>query len=124
MPNDTVILRATIQLMKRYMYYAKVIGDEIIFGGKPVSPAMMVMEITKSRRNSWTELWVHRPSDKNWILADRLRRSGASTWKGSSEDQTRCTENARGHRELADQANEQNANAPELRLPKRRSRIK
>jgi hypothetical protein len=86
---------------KRYMYYAKVLGDEIIFGGKPVSPAMMATEIAKSPRNAWVDLWVFKPGQEKWIRADSLRRvRPKDQLKLMRLGQPRMTENGRGHREL------------------------
>ena len=106
---------------KRYMYYAKVIGDEIIFGGKPVSPAGMVMEITKSPRNSWTDLWIHRPNDKDWIQADKLRRKARQPITFTSEELDRLTENGRGHRVQIDKLDDDEM---EPSGTKRRSHVK
>ncbi|MDE2163594.1 MAG: hypothetical protein KGJ53_10555 [Alphaproteobacteria bacterium] len=91
---------------KRYMYYAKVIDEEIIFGGKSVSPGMMVMEIAKSPRNAWRDLWVRKPGKETWLLADTLRtpRRRAADMSQTLETIRRLTEAGRGHREEIDES--------------------
>jgi len=54
-------------------FYAKVEGDEIIYNGKPISPGSLANTITKSSRNAWRDLWIKRPEDKKWELADNCR---------------------------------------------------
>lgn len=54
-------------------FYAKVEGDEIIYNGKPTSPGALANTIAHSSRNAWRDLWVKRPDDKEWLLADTLR---------------------------------------------------
>lgn len=54
-------------------YYAKVEGDEILYEGKPTSPSRLANTITRSSRNAWRDLWIKRPSDREWALADDCR---------------------------------------------------
>jgi hypothetical protein len=54
-------------------FYAKVEGDKIIYNGKPISPGSLANTITKSSRNAWRDLWIKRPEDKEWKLADDCR---------------------------------------------------
>lgn len=53
--------------------YAKVEGDEITYQGKPISPGRLANFIAGSNRNSWRDLWIKRPEDKEWRLADDCR---------------------------------------------------
>jgi hypothetical protein len=53
--------------------YAKVEGDELIYGGKSISPASLANTIAGSSRNAWRDLWIKRPADKEWKLADECR---------------------------------------------------
>jgi hypothetical protein len=54
--------------------YAKVEGDELIYQGKPISPGSLAKTIAGGyNRNAWRDLWIKRPEDKEWILADELR---------------------------------------------------
>ena len=54
--------------------YAKVEGDVVIFNEKPISPASLANTIAGSSRNAWRDLWIKRPDDKEWKLADECRR--------------------------------------------------
>ena len=55
-------------------FYAKVEGDEIIYQGKSISPGSLANTIAGSSRNAWRDLWIKRPDDKEWKLADDCRR--------------------------------------------------
>ena len=70
MPHGTDI---RMQYKGKY-HYAKVEGDEIKFEGAAVSPSTFANMVTKSSRNAWRDLWIKRPSDKEWIFADDCRR--------------------------------------------------
>jgi hypothetical protein len=39
-----------------------------------LSPSALTKRITGSNRNAWRDLWVKRPSDEKWMLADDLRQ--------------------------------------------------
>lgn len=54
-------------------FYAQVEGDEIIYEGKTTSPGNLANMITKSSRNAWRDLWIKRPGDTEWKLADDCR---------------------------------------------------
>ncbi|TNC95157.1 MAG: hypothetical protein FD119_2578 [Stygiobacter sp.] len=54
-------------------YYAKVEGDEIIYEGKPYSPASLANTIANSSRNAWRDLWIKKPGQNQWALADNCR---------------------------------------------------
>lgn len=54
-------------------FYAKVDGDEIIYEGKQISPGSLANTIAGNSRNAWRDLWVKRPEDKEWKLADECR---------------------------------------------------
>jgi hypothetical protein len=54
--------------------YAKVEGDDLIYQGSPISPGILAKPIAGGyNRNAWRDLWIKRPEDKEWILADDLR---------------------------------------------------
>lgn len=55
-------------------FYAKVEGDQIIFKGAAVTPGSLVNTIANSSRNAWHDLWIKRPSDTQWQLADDCRQ--------------------------------------------------
>lgn len=54
-------------------FYAKVDGDEIIYDGQPISPGSLANTIAGNSRNAWRDLWIKRPEDKEWKLADECR---------------------------------------------------
>ena len=58
---------------KDQTYYAKVKGDEIIYQGMPHSPSSLANTITNSSRNAWRDLWIKKPGQSNWVLADNCR---------------------------------------------------
>lgn len=58
--------------------YAKVEGDQLIYSGKPITPGSLANTIASSSRNAWRDLWVKRPSDSEWRLADDCRSDAAS----------------------------------------------
>ncbi len=56
-------------------YYAEVIGDKIIYEKDDTySPARLANTIAGHSRNAWESLWIRRPSDSEWHLADELRK--------------------------------------------------
>lgn len=57
-------------------FYAKVEGDEIIYDGKSISPGSLANTIAGNSRNAWRDLWLKRPDDKEWKLADECRAEG------------------------------------------------
>jgi len=73
----TLFLPDSTQIRMPYkgtFYYAKVEGDQILYEGKSISPGSMANKITSSSRNAWRDLWIKRPEDKEWILANACRR--------------------------------------------------
>jgi hypothetical protein len=60
---------------KQQYHYAKVDGDQILHEGKAVSPSLLANTITGSSRNAWRDLWLKRPDEKEWKLADQCRQS-------------------------------------------------
>ena len=57
--------------------YAKVEGDNIVFKGDLISPAAMANTIAGGSRNAWRDLWIKRPADREWRLADDCRSESA-----------------------------------------------
>lgn len=70
LPNGTQI---RMQYKGTY-FYAKVEGDEVMFHGKPSSPGSLANMIAGGSRNAWRDLWIKRPDDKEWTLADDCRK--------------------------------------------------
>lgn len=63
-----------IRMQYKGLYsYAKVEGDTITYKGKSVSPASLANTIAGSNRNAWRDLWIKRPGDKEWRLAEECR---------------------------------------------------
>ena len=52
---------------------AEVIGDELVYRGRPVSPHQMTQAIAGDGRNAWRDLWIRLPGEKNWACAAQLR---------------------------------------------------
>jgi hypothetical protein len=59
---------------KGTFYYANVESDQIIYEGKSISPGSLANQIASSSRNAWRDLWIKRPEDKEWTLANNYRR--------------------------------------------------
>lgn len=64
---------------KGQYHYAKVVGDKLIYEGSATTPGALANTIAGSSRNAWRDLWVKRPSDPEWRLADDCRNDGSST---------------------------------------------
>ncbi len=60
-------------LCKGTYFYAKVEGDEIIYKGKSLSPASLANKIVNGSRNARRDLWLKRPENREWSLADESR---------------------------------------------------
>ena len=54
-------------------HHAEVIGDELVYRGRPVSPHQMTQAIAGDGRNAWRDLWIRFPGEKNWSCAAHLR---------------------------------------------------
>ncbi len=60
---------------KRETHNATVKFDRIDYKGKSLSPSELAREIAVgTSRNAWRDLWIKRPKDSEWVLADDLRR--------------------------------------------------
>lgn len=57
-------------------HYAEVHGDDIVFGGRSVSPAQMVKTVAGGTRNAWRDLWILSPGETVWKPAS-VRRNQA-----------------------------------------------
>ena len=53
-------------------FYAAVEDDEIRYEGQTMTPGQLANFIAQGSRNAWICLWVKRPNDKDWKLADHL----------------------------------------------------
>ncbi len=61
--------------------YACVEGDQIIHNGRAVSPNQFAQSFARSTRNAWQDLFIRRPGDKTFKLANRLRAELAAAAK-------------------------------------------
>ncbi|WP_066453166.1 hypothetical protein [Castellaniella caeni] len=61
---------------KGQYHYAAVDGDQVMFDGKPTTPGSLANKITGTSRNAWRDLWIKRPGDTTWSLADDCRAEG------------------------------------------------
>lgn len=53
---------------------AEVRHQQIYFEEKPCSPSQFASRVANNTsRNAWRDIWVKRPSDRDWFFADVLR---------------------------------------------------
>ena len=52
---------------------AEVMGDDLMYRGRPVSPHRLTLEVAGDGRNAWRDLWIRFPGEKNWACAAQLR---------------------------------------------------
>ncbi|SEO24719.1 hypothetical protein SAMN05216404_11528 [Nitrosospira multiformis] len=72
LPNGTKLKMA----YKGRDYYAEVVHEKIMYEGESFSPSGLANCIASgTARNAWRDLWIKRPRDKEWLLADDLRRN-------------------------------------------------
>ena len=55
-------------------YVALVKDGSVVHDGRQVSPSKFINAVAGPGRNAWVGLWVRRPGDPAWLLADELRR--------------------------------------------------
>ena len=71
---DGTCLRA---VLKGEHFMARVKGNAVIYGDKPVSPAQFVNHVFGFRCNAWKRVWLLLPGQMEWRLADNLRVASA-----------------------------------------------
>lgn len=53
---------------------AEVRHQQIYYQGTPCSPSQFASRVANNTsRNAWRDIWIKRPSDRNWVFADTLR---------------------------------------------------
>jgi len=57
-------------------HYAKVQADDLIYEGQKVSPNEFARTVAGHARDAWRDLWIKRPDDFDYRLADDLRKGG------------------------------------------------
>ena len=56
-------------------YHAAVAGDDFIYDGKKTTPSEFANTVAGgTSRNAWRDLWIKRPRDRDFRLADEIRR--------------------------------------------------
>jgi hypothetical protein len=73
----TLFLPAGTRLRMWYdgkFHYADVVGDDIRFGARKVSPAQFANAVAGNTRNAWRDIWLLFPRDTRWKLASLRRR--------------------------------------------------
>jgi hypothetical protein len=73
LPSGTVL---RIRYNSDY-HYAKVEGDKLIYSGAAVSPNQFAQRVAGCARDAWRDVWVKRPSDSDFVVANSLRSKGA-----------------------------------------------
>lgn len=74
------------QNYKGQYQYAKVEGDDIKYSGESITPGKLANTIARCSCNAWTHLWIKRPRDMEWMLADRLSPSVKARAQALSAD--------------------------------------
>ena len=54
-------------------YQAEVVGNDFLYHSEPMSPSQFANQVTKSNRNAWKDIFIKRPGDSGWTLADKMR---------------------------------------------------
>ena len=76
LPNGTFVRME----YKRDVYRAIVKFDRIVYQEQNYTPSELASKVAAgTSRNAWRDLYIKRPSDSNWCLADELRRRLRST---------------------------------------------
>ncbi len=73
MPHGTAIRMR----YKGKNYFAQVQHDEIIYEEVSLSPSALVNKIAGGSRNAWRDLYIRRPGQPTWELADNMRQQMA-----------------------------------------------
>ena len=61
---------------KGVVYHASIEGDDFVYKSKKVTPSDFANSIAENTaRNAWRDLWIKRPSDRDFRLADEIRKS-------------------------------------------------
>lgn len=109
-------------------FSASIIGDDLIYKGKSVSPNQMAIQVAGDGRNAWREIWVLLPGHKQWasaaILRAQLLKQGSKVPPTAAESMTiaakAMSDALSTALTLVSHANDQAQNTLERRLPKYR----
>lgn len=53
--------------------FAKVVGDSVLYDGRPMSPNQFATEVAGTARNAWRDLWLRLPGQRYWKNATFIR---------------------------------------------------
>ena len=53
--------------------FARVLGDSVIFEGRPMTPNRFAAEVAGTPRNAWRDLWLRLPGQRYWKNAAFIR---------------------------------------------------
>ena len=63
---------------KKKKHYATVRFEKIVYEGESFSPAELARKIADgTTRNAWRDIYIKRPGEKEWKLADVLRKQAS-----------------------------------------------
>lgn len=91
----SLFLPSGTQLRMKYgskYHYANVISDEVVYEGEAMSPSAMANRVAQSSRNAWRDIWIKRPNDKDWVLADDIRNAQNVGEEGNSASTTHSSD--------------------------------
>ena len=59
-------------------HYAHVVGEQLLYQGRPLSPHQITLMLAGPGRNAWREFWVKLHGEKQWVQSIKLRRAQES----------------------------------------------
>jgi hypothetical protein len=59
--------------------YARVVGDDLVHEGRPMSPRHFTQWVAPGVRNAWRDLWLRFPGTRDWKRAYAVRRELAQS---------------------------------------------
>lgn len=67
--------KTQIEVRHKGKVYSAIVREQSpYYEGKPTTPAQLVNAVSGTSLNAWLYVWIKRPEDKAWILADDLRK--------------------------------------------------
>jgi hypothetical protein len=70
LPSGTVL---RLRYESEY-HYAKIEGDKLVYDGAPIrSPNRFALRVTGGARDAWRDVWIKRPGDEDFVVADSFR---------------------------------------------------
>jgi hypothetical protein len=57
-------------------HFAEIRHQKLVYEGQEHSPSEFARRVANNtNRNAWRDIWIKRPSDRDWTFADSLRRN-------------------------------------------------